>query len=413
MKILIISYWFLPSHISNAKRPFYFAEAFLKEGWSVDVVASYAGMTPGQNELLFHPNLNIRRIEDPLDAFCRKLSGFFKTAVSRCSRYGLWPDEFVGWAAKILFRVKPGKYDRVILCLRPESLLLFSFFKRISDRWIIDCQEVFYPVFIGNRRSPVLWLLSPLLTKLQRHVFKKAGCVLFTSESARKEYIRRKLVDADKTVHVPLFFDEKAYKNVPLQGLRFLIAYFGLFGYRNGVRSPEPFFQALKLFLERNPAARSQTVFIFHGRGRVEKEMEIIERLGLRDVVEMHPPVPYEQYLELLAEASVLLLLVSSQHNFFMPGKMIDYFGAQRPILGFVPLDSETYSTLKDANMAEYVCGEQEVERGAENIEKLWNKWIKGRPLCENSKTAMWSAAIQIPRVLEILNSTSKYSRKG
>jgi glycosyltransferase involved in cell wall biosynthesis len=405
MKILIISYWFLPSSVPNAKRPFYFAEAFLKEGWSVDVLTSYAGMTPNQKELISHPNLNIQRINDPVDSLFRKSNAPVKTLVWRLLRAVLWPDHFVIWAFRALFEIRFKEYDRAILCLRPESLLL-SFFMRVSHRWIIDCQEVFYPVYVGNRRSPIPWILSPVLIWLQRHAFSKAGSVFFTSELARKEYIRRKLVDADRTVHGPLFFDDKAYKSIPPPQAQFVIAYFGLFGSRDGVRNPEPFFRAVKLFLSRNPEARFRTMFIFYGSCENESEViKCITRLGLQDVVDMNPPVPYERYLELLTTASVFLLLVASQDKFFIPSKMLDYFGAQRPILGFVPFDSEAYSMLKDANMDEYVCGEQDVERGSENIEKLWNKWENGAPLCENSKTTMWSASFQTARVLQIMKS--------
>jgi len=403
MKILIISYWFLPSSIPNAKRPFYFAEAFLKEGWSVDVVTSYAGMTTLQEELTSHTQLNIKRIKDPIDSLCQNPNSPIKMLIWRFLRAILWPDELVIWSFKALFKTQFKDYDRIILCLRPASFL-FTFIKKISDRWILDYSEVFYPVHAEIRRSPVSRLLSPLFIKLQQHALKKCLWSFFTSKKAQQEYVQRKIVDQKKTTYLPLFFDEKAYLNIPPPKNKFIIAYFGLFGYQNNIRSPEPFFKALNLFLSKNQEARSKTTFIFFGRcENYQAVMQLVKEYELQDVVEMNPPVPYKKYLELLQTATALLLLVSNKHNLFVPSKMLDYFGAQRPILGFVPPDSEVSSMLKDANMNEYISSEKDAECCAKNIETLWNKWKEGLPLCENSKTKQWTTSFQTSRILDII----------
>ena len=260
-----------------------------------------------------------------------------------------------------------------------------------------------------NRRSPIPWILSPLFVKLQQKGFKKAGRVIFTSNSARQEYIRRGIVPVEKAEHIPLFYDDRICKNTPPPKEQFVIAYFGLFGTRNGIRSPQPFFQALKQFLEWNPSARSKTRFIFYGRcENDEVVVGFIKELGLEDVVKINQQIPYEAYIELLPKASVFLLLVAKQDTLFIPSKMLDYFKAKRPILGLIPLDSETASILKEANMNEYVCEEKDIMGCAKNIEKLWNKWLKGLSLCENSKTTMWSESFQTNRVLEIVRSCPK-----
>ena len=119
MKILIITYSFLPSSKPNAKRPFYFTKAFLKEGWSVDVVTSYSEMLPQKKELLSDPKLNILRIEDPLETSYRKLNKSLKTVLFRTARAVLWPDQYVLWGFRILRKISLNKYDRVLLCLRP------------------------------------------------------------------------------------------------------------------------------------------------------------------------------------------------------------------------------------------------------------------------------------------------------
>jgi len=196
----------------------------------------------------------------------------------------LWPDQYVAWVFRVLRKVRLEKYDRVILWLRPESLLLLPLFRRNFDHWTIDCQEVFYPVYTEKRRSPIPWILSPFLVMLQRYGFGKSKNVFFTSDFARKEYVKLGVIAADKTKHIPLFFDEGAYKNAQPSSEQFTIAYFGSFGFRSGARSPEPFFEALGLFLERNPIARSQMKCLFYGNstGRIDsvERGRLIERYG-------------------------------------------------------------------------------------------------------------------------------------
>ena len=354
------------------------AKTFLEEGWSVDVISSFAGMLPGQCEIKTHKNLNLRRVEDVQDAICRRLKGRLKIVVERGFKALMWPDEYVAWALRILFLIKPKSYDRIVLCVRPESLLLFAWLKGISDKWIVDCQESFLPERVRLRRSPVQQLLLGAFVGLQKKVFNKAGRVFFTSESSRRAYVEQEIIAEEKTKYLSLFYDDSvgSHNHDVLPTEKFVIEYPGRFG-RIWGRTPEPFLRALALFLSRNPEAHSSTVFCFHGPW-FEDHTQIIHELGLDDVVEIHPPVPYRDYLKLLSSATVLLLVAAKEDNLFVPAKMMDYFATGRPILSFVPPESETHAILRQAGMDEYAVGEADAEQGSRNIEKLWKKWRNG-----------------------------------
>jgi glycosyltransferase involved in cell wall biosynthesis len=243
--------------------------------------------------------------------------------------------------------------------------------------------------------------MYPLLRPLQRYVLRKAGVVLFTAESTRKEYLECGLVDEQKAVHIPLFYDDSIYKNILTPKDRFIIGYTGQFGAHKGVRSPDVFFEALSLFLTRNPEARKATRFVFHGPWN-PIHTPLIRHYTLEDVVEINDPVPYASYLELLEEAVVLLLVASSDQNLFVPGKMLDYFAAKRPILAFVPEDSETRFILKEAGMDDYAADEYDAEGGVRCLERLWKGWASGRILCGNSRAEQWSYSFQMPRILKL-----------
>ena len=123
----------------------------------------------------------------------------------------------------------------------------------------------------------------------------------------------------------------------------------------------------------------------------------------MQDIVSINLAVPYNRYVELLSDSAVLLLVASKADNLMVPSKMLDYFGAQRPILGFVPSDSETYRILEEAKMEHYVSAETDVEGGTRSLEKLWNAWREGRSACSFKYVEQLSASVQVPRVVQLL----------
>jgi len=159
--------------------------------------------------------------------------------------------------------------------------------------------------------------------------------------------------------------------------------------------------RALAQFLARRPEARNRTRFRFHGPW-LEEHNRVLDELRLLDVASIQPPVPYRDYLEMLKESPVLLLVVSATHNLFMPSKIVDYFGAQRPILAFVPRDSEMRQVLETAGMSDFACDEFDAAAGAVALERLWNQFLSRGLACPGEKTRFWSSQVQIPRYLEL-----------
>ena len=183
----------------------------------------------------------------------------------------------------------------------------------------------------------------------------------------------------------------------------FQIVYFGTFDWR-GERSPETFLRAFAQFLQRHPEARPKSKFLFYGNWLPEHN-RFIEELKLADVVSLLASVPYEQYLQKLQASPVLLLVVSSAHNFFMPSKIVDYFGARRPILAFVPRQSEMRRVLETAGMAEFAADESDPGAGAAALEKLWTLHRSGNLQVNADKTYFWSSAVQVPKYVELVRA--------
>jgi glycosyltransferase involved in cell wall biosynthesis len=409
-RLLVISHAFPPSLHSNAKRPGYLVRALLESGWEVDVATTTIGLPPGADELPGPPGLRVFRSSVFVDRLCRKLSPYPRLFRPLTLAFaGLsWPDEYAGWALQTARRTwrHAEPYNRALAFVLPASVLLSGLLPRtVGTHWTFDFQEAQTPHFRRfPRRSLLHRRMLPVLASIERRSLHQAGHIVFTAETGRQTYIQQGLAPAARTVHIPYFFDEAAFKSPATPSPdSFDIVYFGTFDWR-GERNPETFLSALALFLQRHPAARPCCRFLFFGNWFTDHN-QIIDRLKLDDRVVIQPAVGYSQYINKLKESPVLLLVVSSAHNLFMPSKIVDYFGAGRPILSFVPRQSEMRRVLEAAGMAEFACDELDVEAGAQAIERLWQVHRAGRLSANTEKTREWSSTVQVPRYLELLES--------
>lgn len=408
MRIAVVTHSFPPSTHSNAKRPYYIVKALIDSGWEVKVFTSLLACPSGVSELLDHPNLKIIRIEDPVDRFRRKFAGFERLhrLVTMTLSGFLWPDQYSSWA-KILYRkfLRPDDYDRVLVFVFPPSAYLAR--HRIGKNWVFDLQESVTPQFEKvQRRSPLQRWRMPRLRRMESAALHSAGRVVFTANTNREAYIQSGLVPAEKTTHIPYFFDAGFFSNeTPRVQESFVVNYFGNFDWR-GSRSPKVFFQALSTFLERNPGARMETRFVFRG-GWLPGHHELVEELNLQEVVDIFAAVPYETYLKLLRESPVLLLVVAPDHNLFMPSKIVDYFGAGRPILALIPRESEMRAVLDEAKMTEFAADHDDVVGCIAALESLWKKYKSGQLVGACGNVEKWSSESQLPnyvKMLECLN---------
>jgi glycosyltransferase involved in cell wall biosynthesis len=407
MRLLALTHTFPPSRHSNAKRPYYLVKGFLDAGWEVDVFTSNLGVPEGEPELPPMAGLRVFRREAIIDRLMRKTKGH--ELLFRLTVYGItglvWPDGYTWWSLRTLRAARrQAAYDRTLVFILPASLLLSGVFRGMAGpHWIFDYQESVIPQYRRQlRRSPLQRALLPLLEKLERHTLHKAARVVFTADTNRQTYIREGLVPEAATTHLPYFYDAEVFRDSATAiSSNLEIVYFGTFDFR-GARSPETFLHSLARFVAKYPDARSRTRFVFYGTWLAE-HTRFVEELGLQEVVSIRGSVPHQDYLEKVKQSPVLLLVVSSAHNLFMPSKIVDYFGARRPILAFVPRASEMRGVLEQAGMADFVCDEFDVEAGVAALERLWQRHQSRTITASAEKTRFWSSETQIPRYLRLV----------
>jgi len=402
LKALIISFYFLPSTCSNSKRPYYIAQGLLNSDWEVDVLTSNTLVGEDSFIGIVHQNYNLIRIDDPQEKLRQnKHKSYFNTCFSVVLRALLWPDPFSLWAYKALKAVDFQTYDKIIVFIMPISSMYIPYSKKVDTRWFFDFSESFLPESTNVRNSPIFRLMKPFLIPFQKQILSKAGGVIFNARSTMKAYEKRGVLKRNASMHIPNFYDPSEFKQGVKQKNKFIIEYTGQFGDSSG-RDPLTFFQALNIFLTKQPEAKHSTLFSFHGTWD-SNHTHLIRKYDLQDNVVIKPAVSHKKYITLLQEASVLLLITSESKKMYVPGKIYDYLGARRPILAFIPELSETNDILSEAKQERYVCTENDPEKGARYLRDLWEKWQNGNCYIASTNQKKWSTSMQLSRYVKYL----------
>lgn len=247
------------------------------------------------------------------------------------------PDPCIFWVLKVL---KTGR--AVIEDRRPDALVTFGMpmSDHILGLWL---KKKYGLPWIAHFSDP--WVDNPYIRfspasrwancKLEALVMRHADALVFTNKEATTLITGKYSASIRSKARVLHHaFDPARYgKNETKPDL--VVRHVGAF---YGLRSPAPFLDALRSILRESPALLHG--FRFEFIGPVEERLKATTDLsGMEGApVSFHPPVGYQESLDLMASAGGLLLVdAPMEKSPFFPSKLADYFGAGRPIMGITP----------------------------------------------------------------------------
>jgi glycosyltransferase involved in cell wall biosynthesis len=99
-------------------------------------------------------------------------------------------------------------------------------------------------------------------------------------------------------------------------------------------RVPDYFLQALHDLFAEKPRLRGRIEAVFVGKFR-DENLKLVARLGLQDTVRVLGYLPHRECVRELCASDVLWMTVGDDVG--SPGKVYEYIGAGKPILGLVP----------------------------------------------------------------------------
>ena len=347
-RALMVAFHFPPqAGSSGILRTLNFIKHLPSHHWQPSVMA----VTPGafeecRNDLVsaIPPQVNVVRAR-ALDA-ARHLSifGKYPQVFALPDRWSSW------WPAAVLAGRKAIREQRPQLIWSTYPISTAHLIGRSLARWgglpwIADFRD---PMINGDYPS------NPLQRKvwrwLETAVLRDASRCVFTTERTAQTYRARYPQWGHKCVVIENGYDEDAFAhNQPhREGAsehQQLLLHSGIIYPRD--RNPEPFFLAVAQMLAQGKFSRECLRIRFRAPKHVEEVLALAAQHGLKDVVEVAPPLPYRQAIAEILAADLLLVFQGSHFNTQIPAKIYEYLRSGRPILGLVDLSGDTAAQLR------------------------------------------------------------------
>lgn len=371
-RVLIISYYWPPAGGISVIRPLKLVKYLRQSGWDPIVVVPKKPHYPIEDENLINdiPD-DIELIEVPIKEpyeFYKKLTGQkHKSALvdviqnspkrSFLHQLSIWirgnffiPDARCLWIRPVLSRLKTYlkdyPVDAVFTTGPPHSVNRIGYLikKKFNLPWVADFQDPWTQVdyYKHFKISPWAHLRHQ---NMERQVFENADLITTVSKSWKSDL---ESIGARASEIIPLGFDSDDFQIETSLDSSFTLTHLGLLGRdRNS-------FTLLKviadLCAENEDFASS---FRLQLVGVVNHDFKkFVMDLKLSKHVVYVGQVQRVEAIRIMKSSQLLLLLLNQAGNVSgrVPGKIFEYFGAQRPILSLGPVGTDVESMLKKSS---------------------------------------------------------------
>jgi hypothetical protein len=362
-RVLVVAYYFPPMGLSGVQRTLKFVKHLPQFGWHPTVLTvgpvGYFAHDDTLLEDVAAPEIRVVRTEGAGPGrllakreVVRLPSERLRKALSMLSDTFYVPDNKIGWKRKAV---------RTALALHRETPfnLVFATAPPFTDFLIGAAikKEIGRPL-VFDYRDP--WLEFPFKfyptpahrawnARLERQALRASSHVVTTNRRVKELLIARHgfLTHHDIDI-IPQGFDPAdfpppaAASANPASYRAMRITYAGIF-YED--RVPDHFLRGLRDLFAARPELRGKIEARFVGNFRKEN-MRIVEELGLQDTVAVMEYLPHRKCVKEMVDSDVLWIVVGDDLG--SPGKVYEYIGARKPILGLVP-DGFLKATIQEA----------------------------------------------------------------
>lgn len=361
-KVLVIAYYFPPMGLSGVQRALKFVKYLPDHGWEPTVLTvtptAYYALDYGMLRELIESNIRTIRTNslDPTRLFesgkpVKMPHEKLRTFLSGISQAIFVPDNKVGWkhdAIRAGRKLLQEEEFNVIFSTAPPytcHLIGTALSKEFKIPLVIDYRDA----WVDN---PLHLYITPfhrmMHQRLEKKVLKTSNRIITINRRIKELMLRRyRFLTYNDIAIIPQGYDPDDYRiddtfKLPYsKKMRF--TYAGTF-YRN--RTPKYFLRALSEVLKEHPNLKKKIESIFIGTFRKEN-LAMIESLGLTDVVKVFGYLDHRSTVRYLMTSDVLWLTIGNGkgEDQISTGKLFEYIGSRKPILGLVP-DGIAKSTI-------------------------------------------------------------------
>jgi glycosyltransferase involved in cell wall biosynthesis len=393
LNVLVIAYYFPPMGLSGVQRTLKFVKYLPQFGWRPIVLT--AGETPyyAHDESLvaeLQPLIDsgsvqvVRTTSSGIPGGGKRQSMKLPSARTQRVRSKLiqtfyQPDSRIGWrkpafalAEKI---VNEERIDAIFSTAPPYTDFVVA--RDLSRKYNIPYLMDYRDAWVSN---PVLnFYATPFhkayARKLEYECLRGSSAITVVNRRMKEVLLEHYdfLKHNDVSI-VPHGFDTEDFlEAVPLaSGLvdptRFRLTYSGAFYVG---RSPQAILQAAKLAVEKQPLLKRDLELVFTGVLQ-DEFLRTADKLGLGPNVTALGYQPHLQAVATLLASDVLWMTMSDDIS--APGKLYEYIGTRKPILGLVPPKSQAEKMLLEYG-AGFTASPKDIPAIADRILDLYDRW--------------------------------------
>lgn len=394
MRLLLVTYEFPPKGGPGIQRPLQTARLLTAAGWDVTVLTVEDPPTslldPAANAAIplsvtvarawsLEPTRLLQALRGSRRSAQQVSSAAYSGAPSGLIRFVqsfFLPDEKVGWTS---YAVREGlrrhqelPFD-VILASGPP-FTAYRVAEKLSVKlgvpWVADVRD---PIVSNYFFRPATALHARYLRAFERRVVARAARVVVVTAQIRGDMAARNPGAESRLVTITNGFDPASFEDTKdvRDDCYFNVSYVGSF---QGDIRPEPFLDAVKLALNRDPSLHHDLRVRLVGSSGSDLSQTIQER-ALAENVTATGFVSHEQAIREMRAADVLLLVLADVPHLrpTLTGKLPEYLGARKPIFALVP-PGAAHDVLDRTGAAEIVAP-SDVEGAATALIKLHRAW--------------------------------------
>ena len=316
---------------------FFSSKVFIKiNAYTIDVLTlDYLNLGLAEdhslNDYILENFGKIFRIKTPI-WINQKIFNFLRYFLHFPDKYSL----FNKYIFKKAIEINVEKYDDIITWSQWHSIHLAAlkikksfptlpWIAHLSDPW---ADNPFLFKYVGYRT---------IQKPFEKKVIKNADAINFTTNLTRMMVMKKypnNLIN--KTYVTPHSYDLSLYKSKKKDNSdKIKITYFGNF---YGPRNPLKFLKALEQLNKSNSNFFKNITFEFIGKW-VGNEKWKLNNLNLpKGLIKIEKPISYMESLKRMQDSDMLLILDAPfKISVFFPSKLVDYIGANKPILAITP----------------------------------------------------------------------------
>ncbi len=251
------------------------------------------------------------------------------------------PDSKIRWFPTAIFAglklTKNREIDILYSTSYPYTCHLIGYFLKMITKkpWVADFRDPWADnIFMTKNFSP---LRKRIDKWLESRVIQKADVVVLTTRPIGEQFVKKyPFEDSKKFKVIPNGYDEGDFQKVKAKKpVKFTIVFTGAL---TPSSSPGQFFEALfQISCDRPDVISDFKVLLVGWMDPIFGRR--INELGIEHLIEVVKYVPRRRCLQIMAEASILLLPLSKawEGKGIFTGKIFDYLSARKPILALLP----------------------------------------------------------------------------